>query len=99
MNRGACYFSAGHQGLVYLLGARLCGFSSISPLYSGCGLMFSASTYADTIGLTFTSDRDMMPDPEFMRACLDETVAEVRSYLKKKATRKSRRKPGKPIAA
>jgi hypothetical protein len=41
----------------------------------------------------------MMPDPEFMRACLDETVAEVRSYLKTKAQSKSRRKSGKPIAA
>jgi WS/DGAT/MGAT family acyltransferase len=97
-NLGLAELQAGDDEL-YLLGARLCGFSSISPLYSGCGLMFSASTYADTIGLTFTSDRDMMPDPEFMRACLDETVAEVRSYLKTKAQSKSRRKSGKPIAA
>ena len=62
---------------LYLLGARLHGFSSISPLYSGCGLMFAASTYADTVGLTFTSDRNMMPDPETMRECLDEAVAAV----------------------
>ena len=39
--------------------------------------MFSASTYADTVGLTFTSDRLMMPDPEVMRECLDEAVAAV----------------------
>ncbi len=97
-NLGLAELQAGDDEL-YLLGARLCGFSSISPLYNGCGLMFSASTYADTIGLTFTSDRDMMPDPEFMRACLDETVADVRGYLKTKAKRKSSRKPGKPIAA
>ncbi len=78
--------SAGNLGLaelkgaerpLYLMGARVRGFTSISPLYSGCGLMFCASTYADTVGLTFTSDRLMMPDPEIMRACLDEAVAGV----------------------
>ena len=67
----------GAERPLYLLGARLHGFTSISPLYSGCGLMFSASTYADTVGLTFTSDRLMMPDPEVMRECLDEAVAAV----------------------
>ena len=94
---------------LYLLGARLHGFTSISPLYSGCGLMFSASTYADTVGLTFTSDREMMPDPETMRECLDEAIAEIaklkssrpkRAPKKQKATKPSRRpKTGKTLAA
>lgn len=95
----------GADSPLYLLGARLHGFSSILPLYSGCGLMFSASTYNQHIGLTFTSDRSMLPDPELMRECLDQTVAAVASYLKsskraaaKPATKtKSRRK--KPLAA
>jgi hypothetical protein len=69
---------------LYLLGARLTGFTSISPLYSGCGLMFAASTYCDTVGLTFTSDRNMMPDPELMRECLDRAVAALQSYLRKR---------------
>jgi hypothetical protein len=77
---------------LYLLGARLHGFTSISPLYSGCGLMFSASSYADTVGLTFTSDRNMMPDPETMRECLDEAIAAV---AKLKTTRKA---PGRAAA-
>jgi WS/DGAT/MGAT family acyltransferase len=66
---------------LYLLGARLHGFTGIPPLYSGCGLNFSASTHADLVGLTFTSDRNMMPDPEVMRACLDETVAQLTGFL------------------
>jgi diacylglycerol O-acyltransferase len=96
---------------LYLLGARLHGFSSISPLYSGCGLMFAASTYADTVGLTFTSDRNMMPDPETMRECLDEAVAAVaklkrtRSAPKKRAAAKKKKaarphsRGGKTLAA
>lgn len=76
---------------LYLLGARLHGFTGIPPLYSGCGLMFSASYYSDKVGLTFTSDRGMMPDPELMRECLDETIAGLASYLKSLAR--------KPLAA
>ena len=86
----------GSEQTLYLLGATLTGFTSISPLYSGCGLMFCASTYADTFGLTFTSDRDMMPDPESMRACLDQAVEDMEAYLKTKnkpaAKSKKRRK-------
>lgn len=72
----------GPEQSLYLLGARLHGFTGIPPLYSGCGLNFSASSYGDKIGLTFTSDRNMMPDPELMRECLDATVGEVARYLK-----------------
>ena len=77
---------AGTDEPLYLLGARLAGFTSISPLYSGCGLMFAASTYANTVGLTFTSDRDMMPDPQFMRECLDQAVDAVATYLEQAGT-------------
>jgi len=62
---------------LYLLGAKLAGFSSINPLYNGCGLMFTASTYHDRVGITFTSDRSMMPDAKFMRECLDAAVNKI----------------------
>jgi WS/DGAT/MGAT family acyltransferase len=100
-NLGLAELQGGDQPL-YLLGARLSWFTSISPLYSGCSLMFSASTYAGTVGLTFTSDRHMMPDPEFMRECLDQAVNQVESYLKTKGIggkTKSKAKPAKPKAA
>ena len=91
---------SGSRDTLYLLGAALHGFTSISPLYSGCGLMFAASTYRDTVGLTFTSDRLMMPDPEIMRECLDQSIEQLGSYLATKkggakrpaGPRKSRRK-------
>jgi len=70
---------------LYLLGAQLHGFTGISPLYSGCGLMFTGSTCGDKIGITFTSDRNMMPDPECMRRCLDEALEELQSYLASKS--------------
>ncbi len=93
---------------LYLLGARLRAFTSILPLYSGCGLVFCASTYADNVGLTFTSDRHMMPDPGLMRKCLDDTMEALETYLAFRiktprrvtaaAKRKPRRKAGKTSA-
>jgi hypothetical protein len=97
-NLGLAELQGGDNPL-YLLGAKLCGFTSISPLYSGCGLNFCASTYADTIGLTFTSDRNMMPDPEFMRDCLDQAVNQVQSYLKSKKPGGKTKIKAKPVKA
>ena len=83
----------GSDSPLYLLGARLLGCTGISPLYSGCGLMFTASTYDDGVGITFTSDRSMVPDPEFMRQCLDDSVQQIDDYLKTKhKNNKARRK-------
>jgi diacylglycerol O-acyltransferase len=84
MRAGNCGISAmeGPKVPLYLLGAKLHGLTSISPLYSGCGLMFSATSYCDQIGLTFTSDRDLMPEPRVMRECIDEAVMQLKKQLK-----------------
>ena len=66
---------------LYLMGARLIGFTGIPPLFSGCGLMFTSSTYCDRIGLTFVSDKTKVPDPRVMRACLDAAVSRIERYL------------------
>jgi diacylglycerol O-acyltransferase len=82
---------------LYLLGARLFGFTGIPPVYNGCGLMFTASTYGDKLSLTFTSDRDMLPDPHRMRQCLDDAVLGIERYLANgpHPSRKSRPEPAK----
>ena len=90
-NLGLAELKGSDQDL-YLMGARLHGFTGIPPLYSGCGLNFSASTHADKVGLTFTSDRNMMPDPELMRECLDDTVADIATFLKRGANTPARKR-------
>lgn len=69
---------------LYLMGARLIGFTGIPPLFSGCGLMFTSSSYGDQIGLTFVADRNRLPDPRIMRQCLDGAVKEIDRYLRSK---------------
>nr|WHV03925.1 putative wax ester synthase/acyl-CoA:diacylglycerol acyltransferase [uncultured bacterium] len=68
---------------LYLQGAELLMFSSVAPIYTGCSLVFCTSTYQDKLSLTFTSDRNIMPDPEFMRACLIKAVDTVEISLRK----------------
>jgi diacylglycerol O-acyltransferase len=76
---GSCGISTlvGPDQPVYLLGAKLSGLTSVSPLYKGCGLMYSASQYGDKIALSFTSGRDILPDPENLMACLRETMEQI----------------------
>ena len=71
----------GPEEPVYLLGAKLLGFTGISPLYRGCGLMFCASTYLEQVCLTFSSDRGMLPDPLLMRECLHEAFTKIELCL------------------
>jgi diacylglycerol O-acyltransferase len=85
MHGGNCGIAAmeGPKVPLFLLGAKLHGLTSISPIYSGCGLMFNATSYCDLLGLTFTSDRDLMPDPLVMCDCIDEAVGRVIEQLRK----------------
>jgi WS/DGAT/MGAT family acyltransferase len=77
---GSCGISTltGPMQTVYFLGAKLSGLTSVSPLYKGCGLMYSASQYGDKIAISFTSGRNILPDPEKLVACLDEAMAKIR---------------------
>ncbi len=45
--------------------------------------MFSATSYCDQMGLTFTSDRNLMPEPRVMRDCIDEAVTQIAEQLQK----------------
>ena len=76
---GSCGISTlqGPDQPVYFLGAKLAGLTSVSPLYRGCGLMYSASEYGDQIAISFTSGREMLPDPEKLMACLESTIGQI----------------------
>jgi len=80
---GSCGIStlSGPTQTVYFLGAKLSGLTTVCPLYKGCGLMYSASLYGSKVAISFTSGRDILPDPENLVACLDETMKEVSRLL------------------
>jgi hypothetical protein len=67
---------------LYMCGAALVDSISLGPLIPNIGLfhiVYSAvQDKKGTMSLSFTSCRDMMPDPEFYADCLQESFEELR---------------------
>jgi WS/DGAT/MGAT family acyltransferase len=66
---------------LYLMGARLRHFSIVVPLVDGMGLGFGVISYAGELSIFPTACRDIVPDPDFLLECLDESFAEMRALV------------------
>ena len=55
---------------LYFCGARMVAMYGTGPVFDGMGLINPVYSYGDTIAVSFTADRDMMPDPENYAAAL-----------------------------
>lgn len=49
---------------LYFCGARMVAMYGTGPVFDGMGLINPVYSYGDTIAVSFTCDREMMPDPE-----------------------------------
>jgi WS/DGAT/MGAT family acyltransferase len=67
----------GPQFPIYLAGARVSLVMGLGPLVDMMGLFHAVLSGAGVITITFISCREMMPDPEFYKACLQETYDEL----------------------
>src|SRR5262249_33946372 len=61
---------------LYLCGAELKYWSVVAPLPQGIGLFFGVTSYRDRIFISPTADRAMVPDPEFLEACIERSMKE-----------------------
>jgi WS/DGAT/MGAT family acyltransferase len=55
---------------LYFAGAKMVAMYGTAPLFDGMGLINPVYSYGDTIAVSFTCDRDAMPDPENYAAAL-----------------------------
>jgi diacylglycerol O-acyltransferase len=62
---------------LYCAGARLVRMYGLGPVVTGAGLIHVIMSYIDSMTLSFTSDREMMPDPEVYEAALSESFDEL----------------------
>lgn len=62
---------------LYMAGARLVLQMGTGPIFDGMGMIMPVYSYGDTIAISFTSDRDMIPDPGFYADCLQASFDEL----------------------
>jgi WS/DGAT/MGAT family acyltransferase len=55
---------------MYFSGAKMVGMYGTGPVFDGMGLINPIYSYGDTIAISFTCDRAMMPDPETYAAAI-----------------------------
>jgi WS/DGAT/MGAT family acyltransferase len=62
---------------LYLRGARLTHQFGMGPVTHGLGLFIAANGYHDTIAFCLSADSALLPDLEFLRACVEDSFAEL----------------------
>lgn len=75
---------------LYLARARLQSAMLLGPLSDGLGLFNGVLSAAGKISITATACREMMPDPEFYRQCLQDAWSELQAAAV--GTKKKKRK-------
>ena len=73
-------------------GAKQVGAYGIAPLVNGMGLFIATPSYNGEMTFNVTSTREILPDMEFFVDCLEESLNELKSALKKPARKKTARK-------
>jgi diacylglycerol O-acyltransferase len=64
---------------IYFAGAKMVATYGLGPVADGMGILHLVCSYAGQIGFTVTADREMLPDPDFYAACLQESYEELLS--------------------
>lgn len=64
---------------LYFAGARMVAMYGTGPVFDGMGLINPVYSYGDTIAVSFTADRDMMPDPDAYAAGLRDAFAALKA--------------------
>ena len=68
---------------LYFAGARMVGMYGTGPIFDGMGLINTIYSYGPTIAISFTADRDMMPDPAAYADALRATFEAMRAAVGK----------------
>jgi diacylglycerol O-acyltransferase len=68
---------------IYSTGARMVSNFGTGPVQDGLGLFHVIGSYCGQFVISATSCRDMMPDPDFYRDCLQSSVDELLAAAKK----------------
>lgn len=62
---------------IFLKGAEMKFWSIVGPLADGAGLIFPITSYNGKLFIALTSCHDMLPDPDFMGQCIEESFSDL----------------------
>ena len=79
---------------LYFAGARMVAMYGTAPVFDGMGLICPVYSYGPTIAISFTADRDMLPDPDRFAAALRFSFAALKSAAQ---LRSGERGPAPPV--
>lgn len=96
----------GPQVPLYSMGARMTNSLGMAPLAQGMGLIMPITSYCGEVHIGFTSCRDIVPDADFLKQCIEDSygefsaaavteakVAKKTAQTRKRAAPKSTAKP------
>jgi hypothetical protein len=83
---------------IYSSGARLESMMGLLCLTDGLGLGHVVQSYVDEATVSFTADRELLPDPDFYVQCIEDSFAEILAATKA-LTEKPAKAPAKRKAA
>ena len=63
---------------LYFCGAKMVAMYGTGPVFDGMALINPIYSYGDTIAISFTADRDALPDPENYAAALRHSFAALK---------------------
>ena len=83
---------------IYSAGAKMESMMGLLCLTDGLGLGHVVQSYTDEATIAFTADREMMPDPEFYRECIQQSFEELKKAAKtaEKPAATTKKKPSSP---
>lgn len=67
----------GPQIPLYFCGAPMVSTIGIGPITQGMGLIFPVMSYCGKLSISFTSCREMIPDPDFFESCIESAYKEL----------------------
>ena len=70
---------------LYFCGAKMVAMYGTGPVFDGMGLINPVYSYGDTIAVSFTCDRDMMPDPDRYADALRSSFTALKAATAKPA--------------
>jgi WS/DGAT/MGAT family acyltransferase len=79
----------GPQVPLYMTGARLVTQFGLGPILDGMGIIHPIFSYCGEITISFTSCREMMPDPDFYAQCIEDSFNELKAATEGKGAKAS----------